>query len=152
MSASTPLPANLKLLNGRSPGKDSAGRPVEKPPPFKRHLPEPPPILSGEALAEWERVTPELARLELTKPIDRAALASYCLTWERLITAQKLINEEGILGQNSQGRVRHPAVAVIEAASKELRAWCEQFGFTPSSEARVSHGGNNPADDDNPFA
>ena len=152
MSASTPLPANLKLLNGRSPGKDSAGRPVEKPPPFKRHPPEPPPILTGEALAEWERVTPELARLELTKPVDRGALASYCLAWQRLVDAQKLVDAQGLIVNTTRGPARSPALVTLESASKDVRAWCAEFGFTPSSESRVSRGDDGAADDDNPFA
>jgi P27 family predicted phage terminase small subunit len=94
--------------------------------------------LPDEARAEWDRVVPELARLELTKPVDRAALTAYCLTWDRLVTAQSLVTAEGVLGHNSQGIVRHPAVAVVEAASKDLRAWCGEFGFTPSAEAKLS--------------
>ena len=94
--------------------------------------------LPVEARAEWDRVVPELARLELTKPVDRAALTAYCLTWDRLVTAQELVTAEGVLGHNSQGTVRHPAVAVVEAASKDLRAWCGEFGFTPSAESKLS--------------
>ena len=77
-------------------------------------------------------------RLELTKSVDRAALTAYCLTWDRLVTSQRLVTAEGVLGCNSQGIVRHPAVAVVEAASKDLRAWCAEFGFTPSAEAKLS--------------
>jgi len=106
-------------------------------------------------------VVPELARLELTKPVDRAALTAYVLTWQRLVDASKLVSEHqdftyvirgkdgevidseridgyGLLGQNSQGIVRAPWVAIIEAASKDLRAWCAEFGFTPSAEAKLS--------------
>jgi phage terminase small subunit len=44
----------------------------------------------------------------------------------------------GLLGYNSQGIVRAPWVAIIEAASKDLRAWAAEFGFTPSAEAKLS--------------
>lgn len=153
MASPKPRPANLKLLSGRSPGKDSAGRAVKSPPAFKRVPPEAPEWLPVEARAEWDRVVPELARLELSKPVDRAALTAYCLTWDRLVSAQRLIDEAGsVLGTNSQGLVRHPAVAVVEAASKELRAWCSEFGFTPSAEQRVSRGDDGGEEDSNPFA
>ena len=144
-------PATLRLIAGRGNGKDSGGRDVAKPPAFKRLPPEAPEWLPPEAAAEWARVVPELARLELLKPVDRAALTAYCLTWDRLVQAQRLVTEAGVLGTNSQGTVRHPAVAVVEAASKELRAWAGEFGFTPSAENKLSP---READDDeaDPFS
>lgn len=137
MAAPAPRPRNLKLIEGRSPGRDSGGRPVPQTPGFVRLPPEPPPFLWGDAREEWDRVVPELQRLELTKPVDAAALTAYCLTWQRLCQAQRLIDDEGLLHENSQGRTRHPAVVIIEAASKELRAWAAEFGLTPSAEQRV---------------
>lgn len=134
----TTRPAALKVIEGRGNGRDSGGRKIKSPPAFRRLPPTAPEILSGEALAEWERVVPELQRLNLTKPIDASALAAYCLCWQRLVQAQRLVDEEGLLSTNSQGRVRHPAVAVVEAASKELRGWAAEFGLTPSSESKVS--------------
>jgi P27 family predicted phage terminase small subunit len=161
MASPKPRPVALKLLEGRGHGTDSGGRKVAAVPLFKRIPPEAPEWLPVEARAEWDRVVPELARLELTKPVDRAALTAYVLTWQRLVDAQKLIveNQEftvlerdddgdvigserilghGLLGTNSQGIVRAPWVAIIEAASKDLRAWCAEFGFTPSAEAKLS--------------
>ena len=175
MASPKPLPANLRLLQGRGHGRDSGGRVVAAVPAFKRLPPDAPDWLPAEAAAEWERVVPELARLELVKPVDRASLTAYCLTWQRLVDAQKLVAENrivqveairdadgdvtdaitldgyGLLGKNSQGIVRAPWVAIIEAASKELRAWAGEFGFTPSAEAKLSV---READDDeaDPFA
>ena len=40
-SGRRPAPAKLKLLNGRSPGRDSSGNLVKPPPPFERAAPEP---------------------------------------------------------------------------------------------------------------
>lgn len=153
MAAPRPKPAALKLIEGRGNGRDSGGRKVQQPPGFTRLPPEPPSWLPNAARAEWDRVVPELQRLQLLKPIDRAALTAYCLTWDRLVRAQQEMEEDGsVLAMNSQGRVRHPAVAVIEAASKELRAWAAEFGLTPAQEVRV--GGKDAGDgsqDDNPF-
>lgn len=149
--ATAAVPARLKLIEGRSPGRDSGGRPVKPTPSFVRLPPEPPDWLSPVARAEWDRVLPELQRLQLTKPLDAAALTAYCLCWARLVEAQRLIDAEGVLGTSAQGRHRHPAVAVVEAAAKELRTWCQEFGLTPSAESRLTapeaQGG-----DRNPFA
>jgi P27 family predicted phage terminase small subunit len=137
MASPKARPPALKLIEGRGNGRDSGGRKVEPTPSFRRLPPEAPAWLPDEAAAEWERVVPELARLELLKPVDRASLTAYCLTWDRLVTAQRLVTEDGVLSSNSQGVVRHPAVAVVEAASKELRAWAAEFGFTPSAENKL---------------
>jgi P27 family predicted phage terminase small subunit len=137
MAAPKPRPAALKLLNGDRPGRDSGGRKVTPPPSFVRTAPPPPTWLPVEAKAEWKRIVPELDRLDLLKQASRSALTAYCLTWWRLVEAQKLIQVEGVIGTNSQGRVRHPAVAVAEAASKELRGWCSEFGLTPSAEGKL---------------
>lgn len=153
MPSPKPRPAGLKLVEGRSPGRDSGGRKVAEPPAFKRIPPEPPEWLPDEARAEWDRVVPELARLDLLKPVDRSALTAYCLTWDRLVQAQRQMQEDGsVLSMNSQGRVRHPAVAVIEAASKELRSWAGEFGLTPSAESKVGRQGDDDGDQANPFA
>lgn len=153
MASPKPRPAGLKLIEGRRPGRDSGGRPVKEPLTFKRLPPEPPEWLPEEARAEWERVVPELARLELLKPVDRAALTAYCLCWDRLVQAQREMSEDGsVLSTNSQGRVRHPAIAVVEAASKELRAWAGEFGLTPSAETRVGRQEADDGDEANPFA
>ncbi|MER8266521.1 phage terminase small subunit P27 family [Streptomyces griseus] len=153
MASPKKRPAGLKLIEGRAPGRDSGGRKVVEPPAFKRLPPEAPDWLPAEARAEWDRIVPELARLDLLKPVDRSALTAYCLTWDRLVRAQREMESDGsVLSTNSQGRVRHPAVAVIEAASKELRAWAGEFGLTPSAEAKVSRQGDDDGDSTNPFA
>lgn len=162
MASPKPKPAHLKLIEGRGNGRDSGGRKVADAPKFRRLPPEAPDWLPDEARAEWERVVPELSRIELLKPIDRAALTAYCLTWQRLVDAQKLITENqiveveaikndagevvdvvtlnghGLLGKNSQGITRAPWIAIIEAASKDLRAWAAEFGLTPSAENKLS--------------
>lgn len=71
-----PKPARLKLVEGRSPGRDSGGRKVPESPKFIRQAPDAPDWLDAEALAEWRRVAPTLERLDLLKPEDRALLSA----------------------------------------------------------------------------
>lgn len=145
-------PAKLKLVEGRGRGRDSGGRPVKEPPGFMRLPPETPDWLPEAARAEWERVVPELQRLGLTKQLDAAALTAYCLAWDRLVCAQRDLEAKGLYSESkAHGTVRHPAVGIVEAASKELRAWAHEFGLTPAAEAGLATpeaGG----DDENPFA
>lgn len=170
MASPVARPAALKLIEGRGRGRDSGGRKVAEVPKFRRLPPTAPEWLPAEAAAEWERVVPELARLELLKPVDRAALTAYCLTWQRLVDAQKLadtyntivttsadgeatsVEGYGLLATNSQGIVRAPWIAIQEAASKELRAWAAEFGFTPSAESKIGAAKESGNDEDDPFA
>jgi P27 family predicted phage terminase small subunit len=141
------------LINGRAPGKDSAGRPVKQTPGFVRLPPEPPDFLPEEAAAEWARVVPELQRLQILKPLDRAALSAYCLIWQRMVDAQADIAAGNLTTHGSQGQlVEHPSVKVFIAASKELRAWCSEFGLTPSAENRLGVSKGSDGDEGNPFA
>jgi P27 family predicted phage terminase small subunit len=149
-----PRPTELKLIEGRRPGKDSGGRPIPEVPAFKRGEPVMPIWLPDEARAEWRRVVPELSLLGLLKLIDGAALVAYCMTWQRFVDACAIVAREGMVVQDDrQGRAqRHPALLTVEAASKELRAWCTQFGMTPSAEQRVAAAKADDGQQGNPFA
>lgn len=151
MPSPKPMPAKLRLIGGRGPGRDSGGRKVEAPPAFTRYAPERPDDLSAEAAKHWDEIVPELARLELLTPSHAGGLEIMCETWSRWREAQELVREEGVLGENSQGRVRHPAVAVVEAASREYRAWAGEFGLTLATEGRLNLK-EAQRGDENPFA
>jgi P27 family predicted phage terminase small subunit len=148
LAAPKPRPPQLKLLNGKRPGTDSGGRRVKPAPAFVRKAPAPPTWLSAEAKAEWRRVVPQLERLNLLKLEDRAALATYCETWARFVQATRMIQSEGLTIRANQGLLAHPAVAIARTAGRELRAWCAEFGFTPSAEGRLNVQGTADAEED----
>jgi P27 family predicted phage terminase small subunit len=151
MPSPKPQPRSLKLIKGRGDGRDSGGRPVAQTPGFVRLPPQPPDWLPTEARAEWDRIVPELQRLELLKPIDRASLTAYCMAWQRFRDACADI-ADSMTTTGSQGQlVKHPSVLIAEAASRELRAWAGEFGLTPSAEQSLSVGGDD-GEQDNPFA
>src|SRR5688500_11903879 len=130
----TAQPAALKLIKGRGDGKDTAGRPVNQGPAFKRLPPNPPSWLSREAAAEWKRVVPGLSRLDLLKPEDRAGLAAYCEAWATFVQATRTVQEEGQVIEARQGRLAHPCVGIARNAGREMRSWAAHFGLTPSTE------------------
>lgn len=144
-------PAALKLLTGRSPGRDSGGREVNPGPAFVRVPPEAPEWLTPEARAEWDRVLPGLSRLDLLKPEDRAALAAYCEAWATFRKATEIVEREGLTIEAKQGKLTHPAVGIARAAGREVRAWAAHFGLTPSTEQALARGADDGGDD-NPFA
>lgn len=158
MASPKPRPAALKLVEGRGAGRDSGGRKVKTPPTFRRVAPVPPEWLSAKAQAEWDRVLPELTRLDLTKDLDAAALAAYCTTWAMYADVVGLVEEQGYTVTNcgKDGYEQHapnPNVATAIKLGAQLRAWCAEFGLTPSAESKLAK----PEVDDgdkaaNPFA
>lgn len=143
-------PANLKLLDGRSDGTDSGGRPVNVGPAFRRIAPSKPADLSDVASAHWDEIVPELVRLDLLSPVHIGALVMLCESFARWHAARAIRVDEGVLGHNSQGRVRHPAAAEESSALKDYHRLSLEFGLTPSAEQRV--GGDGGGDGgDNPF-
>lgn len=147
----TAQPAALKLIKGRGDGKDTAGRPVNLGPAFKRVPPNPPSWLSREAAAEWKRVVPGLSRLDLLKPEDRAGLAAYCEAWATFVQATRTVQEEGQVIEARQGKLPHPCVGIARAAGREMRSWAAHFGLTPSTEQALARGADDGEEDDNPF-
>jgi P27 family predicted phage terminase small subunit len=152
-----PKPHGLRLLEGRGDGRDSGGREIKPPPGFQR-LPPPKPEGMSEVAAElWDRIVPELQRLQVTKPIDGPALEMMCETYARWHAARQLrldrVRDDdpdaGLLAMNSQGKNTAPWVGVEERAAKEFRAWCSEFGLTPAAESKIGGGGDDG--DDNPF-
>lgn len=138
--AAVAKPAALKLLNGRGPGQDSAGREVNEGPSFVRDAPDPPEWMAGEALEEWNRVVPECHRLRMLSRVTRGSLASYCESWQMFVTATEILHREGILFEAKQGLIPHPAVNIQRQAGAEIRRWAQEYGLTPASEQKVRAG------------
>lgn len=139
-SGRIPRPAGLKIVEGRSEGRDSGGRRIPSPHKFIRAAPEPPDWLDCEAKAAWDRIVPGLERLDLIKPQDHDTLVAYCLTWSRLVHAYTRYRSEGLTLTNpGSGREhKHPAVSVAEVAAQQLYGFAREFGLTPSSEQRLA--------------
>lgn len=140
-----PRPTHLKLIEG-NPGKRALPRAEPKPEP---KAPKPPTDLHGDALREWRRVAPQLERLGLLTGLDRAALAAYCWSWAQLLAAERTLAESSLLlkGRPDRGMVRNPAAAIARDASRDCRAWCSEFGMTPSARGRMALP-DDPDDDD----
>lgn len=146
-------PAALKLISGRGNGTDAGGRKVKTPPNFKRIAPKPPTWLTREAAAEWRRVVPGLQRLDLLKEEDRGTLVAYCETWATFVQATRDLKAARSLTMlNPMGmRVARPEVAIARNAAKELRAFSNLFGLSPSAEMALGKVTDDDGEEDNPF-
>jgi P27 family predicted phage terminase small subunit len=152
-SGRIPVPAGLKLVEGRAPGRDSGGRKVPLPPRFRRAAPEAPVWLDDDARAEWDRVIDILDDAVGLKVADQSALACYCQAVSDHVAAVKIIAREGriITNPKTGHQHPHPAVADARASRAQVLQFSREFGLTPSAERRFA---NVPGDDesDNPFA
>ncbi len=125
--------------------------PVKLGPGFKRLPPAKPGDMSAVAAAKWDELVPELTRLQLLSPVHGPMLEMLCESYARWHAARGIRQAEGVLGQNSQGRVRHPAAAEEASALKDYHRLALEFGLSPSAEQRVSSEGGDGGEE-NPFA
>lgn len=132
---------------------DSGGRPKPELPNFERGMPPKPHdiALDDDANDLWDHVMEQLEGNKLLKPLDGAALEIACHTYARWKDAVRQRHANGTTKVTAQGEAVAPWVGVEERASKEFRAWCAEFGFTPASERKLAVDGGSPDDDDNPY-
>jgi len=97
-----------------------------------------PGFLSKEAKAEWKRIAPELVRLGLLTPIDRAAFAAYCQSYGRWVEVERLLLDKGILAKGNKGQIiASPLLWISSSAVKAMLKFGIEFGLTPSSRSRL---------------
>lgn len=141
-------PTALKVLEG---GKGKPNEPVPAPAEYI----DPPTDLPPDALAEWNRVTPELYELGYVSEIDRAALTAYCMAYALYIGAQRAIAAEqkrdtkrrgkkktgsgGLLVLTQYGNlIQNPAVGVLNKAGAAMVKYASEFGMTPAARSRIN--------------
>lgn len=130
-----PKPTRLKVLQG-NPGHQKINRHEPKPRPV---APKCPSWLDAEAKREWRRVAPALERLGLLTEVDGTALAGYCQSYSRWRACQMVLSEKGLTFETESGYLMpRPEVSIGNKALVEVRAFCQQFGLTPSARSRMS--------------
>ena len=97
-----------------------------------------PGFLSKEAKAEWRRIAPELTRLGLLTPLDRAAFAAYCQNYGRWVEVEILLLKKGVIARGSNGQViASPLLWISTSVMKMMLKFGVEFGLTPSSRSRL---------------
>lgn len=142
-----PQPTALKILNG-NPGKRAINH--NEPQPTKK-APKCPSWLSREAKAEWRRVAPELERLGLLTVVDGGALAAYCQAYARWKQCEEVIERDGMVSElvtdtGSTYLQQRPEVSIANKQLQVMKAFCTEFGLTPSSRSRMSLPGEKPTE------
>jgi len=106
--------------------------------------------LAPEARRLWRSLAPELIRLGLLTPLDRAAFAGYCQLYARWRQAERVLAVEGETIPGHRGVLRkHPMLTVARQALELMRKFGEEFGLSPAARQRLRV--KPPASDDDDF-
>ena len=130
-------PPEIHALNGNPSKLNLEKRKSETPQPDPI-VPNCPAYLDGIARTEWRRVCPELAKLGLITLVDRAALAGYCAAYSEMVRAEKTVILEGQTYLFKRKILPRPEVKIAQVARMQVKAFCAEFGLTPSSRARMA--------------
>lgn len=126
------------------PFKVLAGNPGRRPLPDKEpdveiKIPDPPELLEGVALDQWQRLSREFFKLGIMSEIDRDALAIYCKLYDRWTEAEGKIKTEGLTLKTINGNIiQSPYVGIVNRCVELMNKYLIEFGMTPSSRTRVA--------------
>lgn len=139
-----PKPTEVKLATG-NPGR----RPVRAGVASVQGDPEVPPHLTGEALAEWGRVTADMRAMRTLGHEVRAVLAIYCQNWARMLESEAHVSEHGAVVPAPRTGVpmHNPHLAIANRAADVVARLASELGLTPSSRTRVGATGNKTVPD-----
>ncbi|MFO1109279.1 MAG: phage terminase small subunit P27 family [Bradyrhizobium sp.] len=102
-------------------------------------LPECPSVLNPLARLEWERLSTELAKLNLITHLDRGALATYCGAYALWAEAMEQIQKYGTIVKSPTGYpIQSPYLAIANRQAEIMIRVAAEFGFTPASRSRIS--------------
>ena len=137
-----PTPTVIKQVLG-NPGRRPMNA-AEPRPTMSR--PTAPSFLNAEAMAEWQRISDELARMGLLTGLDRAGLAAVCQAYGRWVQAElalaRMKNEmNGLVIRTKSGNmIQNPLLGVANKAMSDYMRYAAEFGMTPSSRTRIVAG------------
>jgi P27 family predicted phage terminase small subunit len=139
-----PRPTNLTKFLG-NPGHRIFNKTEPKPPAV---IPECPDWLDERAHAEWDRVAQDLFDIGILTSVDRTALAGYCQAYSSWVECQEHIADNGSVIAGRWGPSINPAVTAAQKWMGIIRSFCQEFGLTPSSRARMALPNAAPEEDE----
>lgn len=97
-----------------------------------------PKTITGESLAEWERLVPEIEAMGLLATIDRGVLIRYCRAWEDWCELDEKLQATGMLVKGRRdGLVRNPLWIMRSDIEATLADLGKQLGLTPAARLRA---------------
>ncbi|RAU20075.1 phage terminase small subunit P27 family [Paramagnetospirillum kuznetsovii] len=140
MRGTMPKSAELHQLHGTtrktSKARATAARTVAVPTPDD--VLTPPEYLEGVALAEWNRLAPELKSRNMFTVLDRNTLATYVTTWALYLEAVAALKETGVaIKTGVRSKKTSPHALVVETSSRALSRLSGELGLNFLSRARL---------------
>jgi len=140
MAGRKPNPTYLNVVKG-NPGKRPRNK--NEPKPTAAGSPKPPAHLSKVAKEAWTECAKMLLACNIFMDIDQLAFEQCCEAYAELIYLREDISDNGnvqvvITQTGSRVEKARPQVAMYSDADRRFRAWCSEFGLTPSARTRLS--------------
>lgn len=132
-----PEPTHLKLLKG-NPGKRPLNKNEPKPVPV---APKAPYWMRSTAKTLWKKIGPQLERMGLLTSVDGPAFEAACENYAVWVHCAKYLTQHGLTYEveTKSGTViqQRPEVLIGNKALLAFKAFCTEFGLTPSSRAGI---------------
>lgn len=160
MQGRKPKPLKRQISEGdpRKKGVRKLAQSLAAEPKPTRGLPDCPRHLRGRARAAWGFWRDELIDMKLDCRPDAMMLEGACVGYARAVEADQLVLAEGLFlvepVLDSMGILKgwktrtNPGVAVSNAAWKQVKAFCSDFGLSPVSRTRLTLEKPNSGDED----
>lgn len=133
-------------INEGDPRKRGANKlkaKLDAEPRAERGLPECPEHLGERARAAWVMWKEELEKMRLDCRPDGPMLEGACVNYARAVDADLLIAQSGLcvaeVSESGARKVKaNPAIAISNAAWRQVRSFCSEFGLSPVSRTRLT--------------
>ena len=134
-SGRKPKPTAIKELAGTlRPDRANPNEPT--PEPFEK-APRCPTHITGEARKTWRKMARLLTGMGVLTGADLHALEAYCTIYARWSDAESQLRTYGVMMSRDDQLFPSPYLRIAEDSLKQMRAWMNEFGITPSSRSRV---------------
>jgi P27 family predicted phage terminase small subunit len=149
MRGRKPKPLAMRLAEGdaRKVGVRKLKAQIAAEPKASRGL-ERPAHLKGIAAATWAFWSEELESMNLDCRPDAPMLEGACVAYARAIAADELVDSRGLIVEQDifdktgsivgSRSVPNQAIAISNAAWKNVKAFCSEFGLSPASRTRLT--------------
>ncbi len=97
-----------------------------------------------QAATMWKSIIPELLKRKTLRLTDMHNVEMFCMAYHNLREAQFEVAQYGVTLQTESGRVKNPALTVVNEASKQLMSFGSMLGLDPASRARLMGEGGKP--------
>ncbi len=101
----------------------------------------PPDVIANDmvALAEWNRIAPDLVRVRIVTNVDVAVLAAYCNSFARWQMAEEKLRRDGLLVEAPRTKVpmHNPYRDIARQERSDCIRFAAELGISPSARTRV---------------